>query len=123
LAIGAQPVDLDEGAGQLLRFPWRGGFASAQADHHILNAHRLTGPQGQVADDAVALVEQTKDRDALGHRSHSRLLGCGARHVGGDGLIVVLYLLGSLAPARNGEQQDQQGSAGMPHAYSGFHAS
>jgi hypothetical protein len=68
LAVRTPHVDLDEGAGQRLRFPRCGGFACAKANDDVLPTSRLTGSQGNVADDPVALVEDAEHRDALGHR-------------------------------------------------------
>jgi hypothetical protein len=67
---------LDESACQLLYFPGRGGFTGAEADDNIADAHGLPGFQRQVARDAVALVEEAKDRDPLRHwRGAGRELG------------------------------------------------
>jgi hypothetical protein len=38
-------VDLDEGAGQLLHLPGRGGLTGPQPNDHIARAHRLAGMQ------------------------------------------------------------------------------
>jgi hypothetical protein len=72
-------VQLDERARQFLHFPWRGGFAGAQADDHITRANRLAGTQFEFLGDAVALVEQPDHRHPLRHRS------CAWRHLR-DGL-------------------------------------
>jgi hypothetical protein len=77
-------VQLNEGAGELLRFPRRRGFTGAQADDDILHADRLARTQRQVADDAVALVQEAKNRDPFRHRRDARLVGRRARHLDGD---------------------------------------
>ena len=55
-------VDLDEGAGQLLDLPGRGGLAGAQPNDHVAVAHRLAGPQREFPHLAVALVEEPHAR-------------------------------------------------------------
>jgi hypothetical protein len=69
LAVAVSHVELDERAGQALLLPGRGRLARAQAHDHVLDPHRLAGPERQLASDAVALVEQADHRDPLGHRS------------------------------------------------------
>ena len=104
-------VYLDEGAGQRFRIPRRTRFAGAQADDRVLVANRLPRPQGQVADDAIALVEQADDGDPLGHRSHALLAGDDRpRHVDGDRLAF-LRLVGAVAAGEQG-QGEQGGRSG-----------
>ena len=91
MPVRSLTVDLDEGAGQLLGFPGCTGFARAQAHRHILDAHRLPGTQREVAHDAVPLIEQPENRNALGHWRHPRLLGGGSRHIDRDGLVFILF--------------------------------
>jgi len=57
-AVGLLHVQLDERPGQPLILPRRTGFAGAQADDRVLDLERLARLQGQIADDAVALVEK-----------------------------------------------------------------
>jgi hypothetical protein len=122
LPVGPKAIDLDEGAGQLFGFPWRGRFTCPQADRDILDPHRLAGLQRQVADNAVALVEQADHRDALGHRRHPWLVGRSARHVDRDGLI--LCFVCPISATACSEQQGKGEDGGKTgHAYSGFHAS
>ena len=59
---------LDEGTGLGRRFPLRGAFTGAQADDRATDADALTRFEGDVADEAVALVEQAEDGDPLLHR-------------------------------------------------------
>jgi hypothetical protein len=47
----------------------------------------LARPKREVANDPVALVEQSQHGDALRHGRHARLLGRRTRHVGCDGLV------------------------------------
>ena len=71
--VGTLDIDLDEGAGQLLVFPWRGPLARLQAHDHVLPPRRLARAQGDVADNSVALVEDSKDGHPLGHRCNPGL--------------------------------------------------
>jgi hypothetical protein len=74
LLVRPLDVELDERAGELLRFPRRGRLAGAQTDDHVLPARRLAGVQGDILDDAVTLVEDAEHRDALRHRGDSGLV-------------------------------------------------
>ena len=85
--VGAPDVDLEEGAGQLLLFPGRGRLAGAQPDDHVLRLRRLSGAKGKIADDPVALVEQTQNGDALAHGRNALIDGL---HLGGLGLLLIL---------------------------------
>ncbi|HEY0595081.1 MAG TPA: hypothetical protein VGD20_04685 [Sphingopyxis sp.] len=49
-------------------FPRRGLFARAQPHDRAADPCRFAGLHLKVADEAVTLVEQADDRDALGHR-------------------------------------------------------
>jgi hypothetical protein len=122
LAIGLQPVYLDECAGELLGLPRCGGLAGAEANHHILDPHRLARPHPEVANDSVALVQEPDHRDPPGHRGNARLFGGSARHIDGDQLIAFLDLLRTIA-ARCRQQRKSQKGAELLHAYSGFQAS
>ena len=73
MLVGLLHIDLDESAGQLLLFPRRRGFAGPQADDHVLPAHRLARMKSDVLNNAITFVEDSKHRDALGHRRHSAL--------------------------------------------------
>lgn len=61
-------VKLNECAGIMFGLPGRGLLARAQPDDDIADAQRLARFQGQIAADAVTLVEQADDGDALRHR-------------------------------------------------------
>jgi hypothetical protein len=122
-AVGALDVDLDERSGQHFTFPRGGGLASAQRDDDVLDPPRLAGPQGDVADDSVALVEQPEHGDALRHRSDSSLppgrqSGVGLRHPPAG---LALPLLAAVAAA-GGERQQDSGSQSNSHAQSGVQA-
>jgi hypothetical protein len=114
-------VDLNEGAGQFLRFPGRSRFARPQAHDHVFPPHRLSGMKRDVLDDAVALVEDAEDGDPLRHRRHARLVDA-RRHrgVGNDRLRGMLLV----ATAARREREDSQERCGKPvHAYSGIQGS
>jgi hypothetical protein len=66
-AVRLLHVDLHERARQFLFFPRRGGLARTQAHQQVLPADRLAGMKRDVLGDAVALVEDAEDRDALRH--------------------------------------------------------
>jgi hypothetical protein len=112
-------VELDEGSGQPLIFPRRGGLTGAQPDDGVSDSRRLAGPQCHVAHQSVTLVQQAKHRHPFGHRRRSGrhpldLL----RHIDRlDGQLVGRARL----PVAGGEQQ-QKGERRPAHAYSGFQA-
>jgi hypothetical protein len=101
-------VELDEGAGQLLRLPRCRRLAGAQAHDRVADAHRLAGPQRQVLEEAVALVEEAQDRDPLPHRRRPR-------HLGGDRLRDVdrarsaIAVRGALPAALAAAGKDEKG--------------
>jgi hypothetical protein len=111
-------VELDERAGQRFFFPRRARLAGAQAHDGILDPDRLARPKRQVADDAVALVEQADDGDPLGHRGNPFLPGDGRpRHIDGDRLA----FLRLVRFAATGKQcQRHQADRGAAHDYSGI---
>jgi hypothetical protein len=66
----------------LLGFPRRRRFAIAQPHDHVADPDRLAGPEGEVAFEAIALVEQAEHRDPRGHgRRAGRELRYRLRHV------------------------------------------
>jgi hypothetical protein len=75
-------IDLHERPGELIRFPWRGLVAGAQADDDIADTGGLPRLELELACNPVALVEQAEHRLALVHRG-----GRGVEHagVGADG--------------------------------------
>jgi hypothetical protein len=118
LAVRAAHVELDEGAGQLLDLPGRGGLAGAQAHDHVADPHRLARPQRQIALEAVALVEQAEHGDPFRHRRRARgELGHRLRHV--DGLVLDFGLalpVGLVrAPWRAGREREQCREARAEH--------
>jgi len=122
-AVGALDVELDESAGQNLALPWGGGLAGAKPDDDIPDPDRLAGPQRNVADDSVALVEQPEHGDSLRHRSHPRLR---ARRLGDFRRLdpparLALRILAALAAAAAERQHDRRGQCSA-HAWSPSHA-
>jgi hypothetical protein len=103
--VGALDIELNEGPRQHFAFPRRGHFARAQAHNHVPDPHRLARLERQVADDAVTLVEQSKDGDAIGHRRHARLLPGRRRSRGRHYPLARLGLGLVLAPAAGGKQR------------------
>ena len=97
LILGIAHIELDEGPGQLLGLPGRGRFAGAQPDDGVADPDCLAGPHGQIARQAVALVEEAEHRDPLRHRSGPRGLGGDClRHI--DRARFGRILAGLLAP-------------------------
>jgi hypothetical protein len=119
-AVGLLHVQLDERSGQPLIFPRRAGFAGAQADDRVLDLERLAGLQGQVADNAVALIEKAQHGDPLGHRRHAgdrgraRNIGCDGR---GPGAVFARLAIAAAHHKRGDQHRSHE-----PHAQSGFHA-
>lgn len=109
-AVVLPHVELDEGAGELLDLPGRGGLAGAQADDHVADARRLAGAKGEITRKAVALVEQAEHRDPLGHRRGAgREPGDGLGHIDrlGRGVAVGPVDLGRAARAAAGEREQR----------------
>jgi hypothetical protein len=125
--VGALDIQLHEGARQILVFPRRRRFARAQADDGVLDAHRLAGPQRNVAYDAVALVEQAEHRDPLRHRRDSRLGPRRRPRRSERALLGRLRLLGLAAglpaavAAGGAQAKEKQESRPASHAQSGVH--
>ena len=121
---GLFDVELDERPGQPIILPRRARVAGAQPNHRVAVADRLPGPERDVADDAVALVEQAQHRDALAHRSHPRdrldRLGRVDRH--GIGAIDRLVGVAAAAIAPRAKRHERQQDKTADQDYSGFHA-
>jgi hypothetical protein len=105
--VGALDVDLHERAGQFLFLPGGGGFACPQAHHQVLPPRRLARVQGNVADDAVALVEHAEDGDALRHWRNACLVAAGGSRAPRGRRRPVLLL--PAAAARGEAQRKHQG--------------
>jgi hypothetical protein len=131
-------IDLHKCPGELIRLPWRSLVASAQADDHVADPGGLPRLELELARDAVALVEQPKNRLALVHRrsrgvehagvwadcDYFRAASCIAR-AGGDHQVVggvVARLLAAFACAEPEQQQRCRRCGAVPHA-SGVQAS
>jgi hypothetical protein len=121
LAIRPFDIDLDESAGELLQLPWSGRLARLEPHRDILDPHRLSRLQGQVANDAVPLIEQAKHGDAIGHPRDPGLLGERARHFQRHRLVA--RFIGLVAAGEQGQRHEQKRGARTLHSYSGFHAS
>jgi hypothetical protein len=114
-------IKLDECARQPFAFPRSRGFACAKPHDRIVHANGLAGLHPDVAGDAVALVEESKDRHTIRHRRDTDLLtgldiGARQRHA-------VCRILTLILPAiATGRQQEHEraGSGGETiHAQSG----
>ena len=79
-------IELNESTCEPLIFPRRGSVAGAQTHNCIAIADRLPGLQGNVADNAVALVEQPQHCDTLGHGSYPRNCLDSPGQIDGDGI-------------------------------------
>jgi hypothetical protein len=114
-------VDLDECASELLFLPRRRRFAGAQAHDQISPARGLPRVQRDILHDAITLVEDADDGDALRHRRHAALTGRGRGHilVGGRGILLSL----TAATTRGQRERDQQRCGSSFHAYSGIQGS
>jgi hypothetical protein len=112
-------VELDEGTGQLLGLPRRGCFTRPQADDGVLDPDRLAGPERQVADNPVALVEQAEHRHPLAHRGRPARLGIGRQ---GDVVdrFVGRRILAAAAGCPGKRRGKNKGEA-RAHAPSGVH--
>jgi hypothetical protein len=113
---------LDERAGELLGLPWRRRLASTKPNDHVFPADRLARVQGDVLDDAVALVEDSEDRDALRHGRNSALPIRGRSDLRSRGCGRILLLLRALA-AGGERKRNQQWCSKPSHAYSGIQGS
>ncbi len=123
-STGLFDVELDECARQAVVFPRRAGVARAQPNHRVAEADRLSRLQRDVANDAVALVEQPEHRDALAHRGHPGHRSDRLGHVERNGIGAIDRLVGvtrELVAARGERHQRDQGEAAR-HDYSGVHA-
>jgi hypothetical protein len=119
-AAGLLHIQLDERAGQFLIFPRRARFAGAQADDRVPDLDRLARLQGQVADDAVALVEEAQNRDSIGHRRYPNDSAT-PYHIGA-GCSGAGRLLARIAITAGGGERDHHHKNDKTHAQSGFHA-
>jgi hypothetical protein len=133
LALRIPDVELDEGAGKLLRLPRRGGFASPQPNDHVAGPDGLPRLQGEVLLDPVALIEQADDGDPFRHRRRPGRdfgdpLGDVARRGFGACLGVALHLILRSAAAAAGErgearEREDDRPERQAHAPSGLQAS
>jgi len=143
LLVDFKHIDLNEGAGQLVRFPGSRLVASLQADDHVADPNRLARLELELTGLAVALVEQAEHRDPVLHRrrrcildrlavaidrDHVGRLTGRITAIGGNDLVRGRILRRSLvSPTRactEGEQQpDRSGSSGAKNHAPGVQAS
>jgi hypothetical protein len=120
---------LDESPGFRRRFPWRRGFAGAQADDDAPHPRTVAGAHFEIADQPVALVEEGDHRLSFGHGGRPRYASRLLRHgIGAADLRLDLRhgtpAIGALVAS--GKQRDQRRrTSGGPQAHSapGRHAS
>ena len=122
--VGLGNVELDERPGQPFILPRRAGIAGAQTDHRIAHADRLAGLERDIADDAVALVEQPEHRDSLAHRGHPRHRLDRPGHVDGHGIGTVdrLVTVAGAPVAACAQRHHSEKEKARSQDYSGFHA-
>ena len=111
-------VELDECAGKLLAFPRRRGLAGAEPYDRIVQPDRLARLDPDVARDPVTLVEDAKNRNAVGHRRDVGLLPGRGGGAGQGGAILLRILLLATAAGRQKEQRNGGDGEGL-HAQSG----
>jgi hypothetical protein len=121
LLVELEHVDLDEGAGELIRFPGRRPVTGLEADDHVADPHRLARLHLELARFAVALVEDAEHRDAILHRRGGGILdrlavAIDRDHIGrlvriaaaGDDFVRNRLVRGTAAAARAGTEGEQQ---------------
>jgi len=97
---------LDERTGQLLFLPRCARLTCPQPDEQVFPPRGLAGAKRQVANDAVALVEDAEHGDAFGHRSHARLVRATlTRPALRGGRLLLLLFLGT--PAADERQRKE----------------
>jgi hypothetical protein len=114
-------IDLHESSSELFRLPRSRCLARTKAHDHVLPARRLTWPKRDVLDDAVALVENSENRDALSH-GRDTALPCGRRRRF-DRAELARALLPAATTARRQRERDHQCCRKLSHAYSGIQGS
>jgi len=100
---------LQESASQLFILPRRSRFTSAQADDHILYANRHSGLHPEIADDAVALIEQADHRDPVLHRCNADLLPGTGGSLGKLDPVALVLVLAALATGREKQREQHTG--------------
>jgi hypothetical protein len=112
---GAADVELHKGPGFLHIFPRSGRLARLQADDGVARAQGVARLHGEVGGDAVALVEQADDGDALLHGSAGQGRGVSVA----DLLALDLHrscLVGGRKFVAAARDQHRQGSKDRPKA-------
>jgi hypothetical protein len=121
-------IELHEGAGLGRILPWRGLLAGLQTDDGVADAQGLARLHGEVAGQAVALVQQADDGNPILHRraeQHGVAASRDFRALDAHraGLIGVRQLVSAATAGE--EQQERQGRPRRhaDHDASGLHAS
>jgi len=84
LLVDFEDIDLNECAGELVRFPGRRLVAGLETDDHVADSHCLARLELELAGFAIALVEDAEHRDAVLHRRRRRILDRLAVAIDGD---------------------------------------
>ena len=108
--VRALDIQLDESAGEFFILPRRGCFTGTKPNDRIVDADRLSGLELEIANDAVALVQEAKDRNPLRHGGDARPLsgaGIGRRNPRAVGLL--LPLIPTPAPRKQQERRARNG--------------
>ncbi len=120
---------LDERTGFLRHFPLRGPFAGTQADDRAADADAFARFQRDIADEAVALVEEAEHRHALLHRRDAGIgiIRAGASRLGqrarfGRGRWRFCLALAAGKQHRGAESRGHQRGFRPHHGASGVHA-
>jgi hypothetical protein len=108
-------------------FPRRGLLARAQPHDRAADARDIAGLHLEVANKPVALVEQTDDGDAIGHRGRAFDTADFLRHAFGFGdgrhrraVIALRWRPVARGQRGRGQKRDQRGRNRARHA--GFHS-
>ena len=111
--VGALNVELYECARQLFIFPRRGRLAGPQSHDGVVHADRLPRLQSQIANDAVALVQEAQNSNSVAHWSDTGLLSRSCIRRTDPRAIRLLRLV--FAPAPREEQDCCAGYGNASH--------
>jgi hypothetical protein len=92
-------IKLDESPCELFAFPRSRRLAGAQPNDRIVQSDRLARLHPNIARDAVALVENAENGDAIRHRSDPGLLPRPRVRTRPDGVVGLICSLILFAPA------------------------
>ena len=122
IAVRTLDVELDERPGEPLGLPRRGRIAGAKPDQRVLGADRLAGLEREIADDAVALVEQGDHRHPISHRRHPGGVDRRRQRFGNDFIVDRGVVRPSVARSDNQAERGNSDGPAAVHAWSGVQA-